>query len=263
VALFPTHDNLGELDNTWYLGSAYLPAGWTGDVSLAMPMCDDTHDVTQDISTQITNVANDLAAYTSVNRWFIRLGWEMNLFWPWAVNDSNLATFRARWSTYTDIFRAALGSKCVMVFNPNIGPPQSGLSSSIDAAFVDGKVDAAGPDIYDCWEPFIDAGDIAQHFTGDQELNWWVDLCEDKGVDLCVPEWGVSSGTQWAGHCGGDNPLYIDTMVGFYKTNSGIMLFESYFNESASYLESDIWVPVGTANNPTAGAAYVAQYATP
>jgi hypothetical protein len=262
VALFPTWNTQAAIANTWYLGSSYLPPGYTGAVALAMPMCSAGNTVSQDISAQITTTANALRDYGD-NVWYIRLGWEMNLpQWPWAVNDARLSTWRAKWSTYYGIFKSILGSKAVMTLNPNIGPPQSGLTGSISQVWVDGKVDCAGPDAYDCWPPFTSPANIDAQLNDDQHLNWWANLCRTKGADLCLPEWGVSSGTQWAGNCGNDNPDYIDAMVDWMIDNDDIMAFDAYFNEPASYVRSEIF-PASTTVNPDASAQYVARFATP
>jgi hypothetical protein len=264
IAVFPTHNTQAAIANTWWLGSSYIPSGYTGAIAVAMPMCDDSHDVYQDISAQVTTTANAMRDYGD-NVWYVRLAWEMNLpQWAWKVTDSNLARFRERWSHYTDIFRSILGDKAVMTFNPNVGANQSGLTGSIEQAYVHGDVDAAGPDAYDCWPPFTSPANIATQMTRDQGFDWWADFCRDKGIDLVLPEWGVSSGTQWAGNCGNDNPDYIDEVVDWMIANADVMTMEAYFEESASYLKSDIWSPSGgTPNNPNAGAAYVARYATP
>lgn len=268
IAHFPSHNTLSEIQNPWYMGSAFTPSGYTGDISLAVPMCADGQTVAQNISTQITNLANLLNAYP--NRFFLRIGWEMNLpQWTHRVTDANLTTWRSRFSAYADIFHSIMGAKAVVVFNPNIGGNQfasgdgTGLHGSIEQAFVAGKVDAVGPDIYDCYPPFTTDGNVNTHLTRDQGLDWWADFAETHDVGLCLPEWGVSSGTQWAGNCGNDNPRYITEMVAWMKRNRSRMLFDAYFNENEDYVESDIFAASGSSNNPLSAARYAQLYAQP
>jgi hypothetical protein len=261
--VFPGHSTQAEIGNTWWLGSAYTPSSYTGDLAIAVPMCADGQTVATDISAQITQIANALAAQSRTC--WIRLGWEMNLpQWAWKVTDANLATWRSRYSTYYDIFKSIMGAtKARVGFNPNVGANQSGLTGSIMQAWVDGKVDWGGPDLYDCWEPFTSDSNVATQRTRDQGMDWWASTCRTKGVQLAVPEWGVSSGTQWAGHQGNDNPRYITEMHDWMVDNSDIMAFDAYFNESASYVASDIWRPSGTASNPLSGARYVELFSVP
>jgi hypothetical protein len=262
IAVFPTHNTQAAIANMWWLGSSYIPSGFTGDISIAMPMCADSQSVSTNISSEVTAVANALRDYGD-NRCLIRIGWEMNLHWAWKVTDGNLATWKSRFGAYADIFHSILGTRAVVVWNPNIGPNQSGLSGSIEQAWVDGKIDAAGPDAYDCWPPFTNSTNISFQLNTTYYLNWYANLCRTKGVRLCLPEWGVSSGTQWAGNCGNDNPLYIETMFDWLVGNADIALFDSYFSETASYLRSDLWRPTGAASNPTAGARYADLFARP
>jgi hypothetical protein len=261
--VFPGHATQADIGNTWWLGSAYTPTSYTGDLAIAVPMCADGQTVSTDISAQITQIANALAAQP--RRCWIRLGWEMNLpQWAWKVTDANLATWRSRYSTYYDIFKSIMGgTKARVGFNPNVGANQSGLTGSIMQAWVDGKVDWGGPDLYDCWEPFTSDSNVNVQRTRDQGMNWWASTCRTKGVPLAVPEWGVSSGTQWAGHQGNDNPRYITEMHAWMVENSDIMAFDAYFNEPASYVASDIWRPSGTAANPLSGARYVELFSAP
>jgi hypothetical protein len=262
IAVFPTHNTQSAIANTWWLGNSYIPSGYTGAIAVAMPMCDDSHNISQDVSAQITTTANAMRDYGD-NTFYIRLGWECNLpQWAWKVTDSNLSQWRSRFAQYAAIYKAIMGDQAQIVFNPNIGPAQSGLTGSIAQAFVADSVDIAGPDSYDCWPPFTSPANIDVQLNDDYHLNWWADFCRDEGVGLCVPEWGPSSGTQWAGNCGGDNPDYIQTMVDWFIDVSDVLVFEAIFDEPAAYVVSDVYNN-GATNNPLCSAAYAARYATP
>lgn len=251
-AVFPTYDGPpAQLENTWWIGAA----GAGADVSLAVPMCVKGGSVSTDLSPQFRRMAAAMKA--DGRRWFIRLGWEMNIGQPWRVTDANLATWRAAWVRYYDLFKGALGDRGLVGFNPNIGENQSGLSGSILRAWVDGKVDWCGPDVYDCWPAFTTDANVVVQLTRNQGLDWWASTAALKGVPLAVPEWGVSSGSQWpANQIGRDNPRYVSEMRGFFDRHAKQMLFESYFNEEAGYVRSDIFRTAGGAANRLAGERY-------
>lgn len=268
IAVFPSHNTQAELANAWYLSSPYIPAGYTGDIALAMPMCSDGNTVAQDCSAQMTSLANTLNGKS--NRFWIRLGWEMNLGpsgWPWKVTDGNLSTWRSRWTTYYNIFKGVMGAKAQVGFNPNGGGDQSGITGGVMQAWVDGKVDWCGPDQYDCYPPFTNGTNISSQLGRSQGLDFWASTARTKGVQLALPEWGVSSGTQWAGNCGNDNPAYITAMRDWMVANKDIMAFDAYFNEPASYVRSELWLPTGHANlpvqNPLAAARYQQLFGIP
>jgi hypothetical protein len=111
-------------------------------------------------------------------------------------------------------------------------------------------VDAAGPDQYDCWPGMTSTANTKKLFEQPGGLDFWQDWTIDHDVALIVPEWGVSSGSRWAGVSGRDNPHYIRMMWNYFQ-NSPNLLMESYFNESAPYLKSDL-----LGQNPDAGELY-------
>lgn len=252
ASVFTSRESADAILRPWWLTAGPKDA----ELSVGMPMCPTGSSVAEDISPQIRQVAALMKA--DGRKFWIRLGWEMNLpQWAWRVTDANLSTWRARWSTYYDIFKAALGDKGQVGFNPNVGGNQSGLSGSILRAWVDGKVDWAGPDAYDCWPPFTSDAAVKEQFGRDQGLDWWAKTCRAKKVPLGVPEWGVASGTQWAGHQGGDNARYITEMFRYFTREADNLALESYFDEPDGYLKSDL-----ISQNRKAGAEYARLYRT-
>jgi hypothetical protein len=185
----------------------------------------------------------------------IRLGWEMNLDgWAWKCTEANLAQWRRRWSQYYDLFKGILGDKALIGLNPNVGPSQTGMKGDwVELMWVSGKVDWCGPDTYDCWEPFTSQANIDTQWNREFGWKWWSAKAIAKKIPLAIPEWGVSSGYQWAGHRGNDNPRFITEMSKFLKYHQdqgGTVLLDGYFHDSESYLLSDF------KTNPKAGAEY-------
>jgi hypothetical protein len=251
AAVFPTYDQgPAGLENAWWLKAA----GDVPDISIGIPMCVKGGNISTDLSPQFRKMAATMKA--DGRRFFLRLGWEMNINQPWKVTDANLLTWRMMWSRYYDLFKGVLGDKGLVGFNPNIGENQSGLSGSILRAWVEGKVDWCGPDAYDCWPAFTNGKNLATQLTRNQGLEWWAMTARTKKVWLGLPEFGNSSGTQWAGNCGMDNPAYISAIAAWRETNRNNWLFDSYFNERASYVASDIFRVSGTPTNPKAGQRY-------
>lgn len=250
VAVFPTRDaGPDALTNRWYLDVAARST--TNAISVALPIT--LNGYNDDLSAQFATMAGHWKS--DGRKVYCRLGWEWNLpQYPWAVTDANIERFRANWVKYTNVFRKTLGTQVIMCYNPNIGAAQTGFTGSLLDPWVDGYVDAAGPDAYDCWPPFNSDANVREQLDREYGLNWWANTCSAKGVPFILPEWGVSAGTQWAGHCGGDNPRYINEIRAFLErteaTGPGV-LFDTYFNDPAAYLKSDI-----VSQNPGAGMAY-------
>lgn len=247
-AAFMTWDtsSLAEFENMWPMGVTGAP-----EISLGVPMALRGQFVqTQDLSPSMTKIAQGIKADGRLC--YVRLGWEMNLKNNSRVTDSNLTVWRQRWTKYYDIFKSICGDQALVGFNPNDGPNQSGLSGSIMKAWVAGKVDWCGPDVYDWWPAFNSSENIANHWDKDQGLNWWARTAREQKVRLAVPEWGGTKGTSAGVNAGGDNPKYIDEMYKFFKREEDNLLYEAYFNEKAVYLMSDLTIP----QLPSAAARY-------
>jgi hypothetical protein len=251
VCAFVTHNqDEAKLTNNWW--AACVPGG-TG-LSLRIPLVpkNDT-DLKKDRSATWRTIARQAAAVDPDA--LICPGWEMNLpGWAHRVTSSNLSAWRDAWTRCYDVMKAEAPG-LVIGFNPNGGPDQTGVD--IRKVWVDGKIDAAGPDQYDCWPGMTSDANTAKLFEQPGGLNFWQDWTFDHDVALIVPEWGVSSGTQWAGHTGGDNPNYIRKMWEFFQASPNLLM-ETYFNEGAGYLKSDLLF----GQNPKAGALYKELWST-
>ncbi len=255
AGVFATYDMaVNDIGNTWYLGSNVVPVGVP--VALGMPMCVKGGVVSQDLSVQMLAAAKAIKARGVVT--YVRLGWEMNIDQPWKVTDANLVTWRSRWATYYDVFKSTAGVLAQVGFNGNIGPNQSGLSGSLEKAMVVGCVDWVGPDAYDCWPPFNSDANVKQQHLATQGLDWWADLAKRWNVPLCLPEWGGSAGTQWAGHSGGDNPRYPTEIKKWLSAQPSVG-FDCYFNEPQSYVDSAVY-PI--TRMPNLAAAYKSSFSS-
>jgi hypothetical protein len=181
------------------------------------------------------------------DRTIIRLGWEFNGNW-YAWSARNPAEFAACWrQVQTSAESTAPGLR--WDWNTNRGPSQLGIDSR-NAYPGDAYVDIVGVDSYDGWPGVKSESDWNEHLNGAYGLKFWADFARQHGKRLSIPEWGVYPGTAWAGHNGGDNPLYINKMFGFFKSQMDNLAYEAYFNEPASYYAGAL------SMNPQAAAEY-------
>lgn len=251
---------------------ASLPATFNGvsqDFVLALTTW--TTDGAYMTAAQAQTIATAVCSVDSVHP-IVRLDWEMNLSDGAGGNGAMLTA--ANYSAWTARFRtvaAALhAAPCgIQVdFNPNYGQDQTaGCNSGTYAwpnnctrrAFQSLKdvVDIFGIDTYDSY-PAVKADNSGWNarLTGNNALAEAKTYAVANGKKFSVPEWGVAcngSGCQWAGNAGGDDPQYIKQMVAFFAANANDMAYETYFNEPASYIVSDM-----ISANPNSRAQYKA-----
>jgi hypothetical protein len=195
-----------------------------------------------------------------------RIGIEFNLNNETRATDSNYTTWISKYQTAVNAVRAVTpNAKFILCMNE--GNSQSCSNSTTDAIVnalcASGHVTHIGPDYYDQWEPIRTTSEAVARFgtaSTHGKMNYWLARAKALGVKMAVPEWGVSSGTQWAGHTGGDNPFYVNYFMDWCYANRDTVEAIFYFEEPAGYLRSDITT---TATNPQARAAFrnkVTQY---
>ncbi|HSU36742.1 MAG TPA: hypothetical protein VLJ88_13875 [Propionibacteriaceae bacterium] len=250
VVAFTARETEAKVMSPWW--QDVIPSGVR--LSLRIPLVpNDDRDLGRRRDQMFTTLARQAAEVDP--RAYICPGWEMNLpNWASAVTPANLVAWRAAWTRCYDMMKATAPG-LLIGWNPNGGGDQTGID--VRKSYVDGKVDFVGVDQYDCWPGITSVASAALMRTRAGGLEYWAEFARLKKTRLALPEWGCSLGSQWAGHTGGDNPAYIGEIAAFRQRNADIWLFDSYFNEPASYLRSDIWQPGGkTPSCPKAGAAY-------
>lgn len=263
--VYTTRDSQGAQNNatSWRGG---LPASFNG--------------VNQDLVLAVTTWTSDGAFMTSAQAQaigtsvcsldaspIIRLDWEMNL--PDGAGSNGAALTSANYTAWVARFRAAAtGIKATcsgakIDFNPNKGADQtSGCGGAVAnwcsrRAFQELKtvVDIFGIDTYDSYPPVTSSNSgWNTRLTGTGELEESRAYAVANGKKFSVPEWGVAcngSGCQWQGNAGGDDPTYIHQMLGYFNSHAGDMAYDTYFDETASYIVSDL-----ITNNPNSRAQY-------
>lgn len=251
IAVFPTRDSWNSLLNGWWMDDQRIPADFKGTLNVGMPMWPQDGNLATaargGYNEQWKSFARMLAKkYPNA---YVRPGWEMNLpGWYYAATPATKDQWIAAWRHAVTAMRAeAPGLR--MVWNPNEGRGQTGTP---DAAMFwpgDAYVDIVGIDAYDWWPRYTTDANIARHRDGEYGWNHWLNFAKAHGKKFAVPEWGVAPAN---GASGGDNPKYIAFVYDFLEKNAAHIAFETYFQESDSYIRSDLFT-----NSPKATAEYV------
>jgi hypothetical protein len=157
----------------------------------------------------------------------IRLGWEFNGDWyAWQAADPG--AFAGYWRQIVTSARAA-APDLKWDWNVNRGV-SAGLADPVQAYPGDGYVTTVGVDSYDMWPPATSAAGWQKQLSGPQGLSYWLSFARAHGKLLAVPEWGNVTG---GGAAGGDNPAYVNYMLGWFKANAAGLAWESSFQGAA------------------------------
>lgn len=193
----------------------------------------------------------------------LRPGVELNLPNESRVTDATADAWAARFRTAANAFRKGAGAGALVCLCVNEGRSQvpisdGNLNALVLALLRDGSADELGVDFYDQWPPMFSAQEFEQRIAPGRfgSLGYWADVASGNGRKVAVPEWGVGRNDapgQWAGHAGGDNPVFVGEMVAWFRRNVGRLGYESYFAEPAAYIACDL-----TTQMPRSRAAYVA-----
>jgi hypothetical protein len=259
ITLFPPRDSWGSINDPQYIAAGlpttfdpvkddlvYTVPLWPGNMSVS-----NTGSKAQWEALANTVKAKDANAY-------IRLGWEGNLSGNyWAYTSSNKTAWISSFNTAVGYMKG-VAPNLRIVFNPNKGGDQtSGCSGttctrSIFQA-VKANVDVYGIDSYDSYPALTSNAASATHMN--DLLGESLAYAKANGKKFAVPEWGLgcnTSGCQWQGNAGGDNPRYLTEYVNWFAANAGDLAFESYFDDPSGYIRAALDVtPIGP-NGPAA-----------
>ncbi len=169
----------------------------------------------------------NISAYGLGNS-IIRLGWEFNGNW-YVWQAGNPAAFVGCWRQIVTSARATAPG-LQWDWNVNRGV-SAGLADPTLAYPGDAYVDTIGVDSYDTWPPARTSKGWNQQLNGTQGLMYWLNFANAHGKQFAVPEWGnVMPGTTAKGyHAGGDDPAYVNDMLGFFQAHSAALAWESNF----------------------------------
>ena len=256
ITVFPSRESWSSMQNTWFLDSQRIPAGFKGNIIVGVPLWPQDSNIDYDSTAQWQKFAKTLAARDP--KAIVRLGWEMNIpGWYYKVTPANKTKWIANFNRSAKAIKA-VAPNMQIVFNPNWGSDQTGVDSREVFQAVKSNVDIYAIDMYDEWPP--DTSDAAwqQRLTQRGGLGESLEYARANGKKFALGEWGVgctTGGCQWQGHAGGDNPRYITNTLNYLAQNRKDVAFESYFHEPMPYLKSELFT---TSTNPKASAAYKA-----
>lgn len=257
VTVFPSRESWPNLHGLWYLDSQRVPTNFKGDIAVGMPLWPQNSSVSVNSDAEWKRFARDLSKRDPDA--YVRLGWEMNIPGPyWKITPQNESQWIARFNSAAVAMKSEAPNLRI-IFNPNCGPDQTGVDSRKVFEKVKHNVDGYGIDMYDAWPADTSDANWERRLNGPRGLQDSLNFAKANGMKFSLPEWGLgcnTSGCQWAGNAGGDNPRFINNTLGFLNKNRQHVDFESYFSEGDSYIKSDLFF---SSNNPKASAAYKAK----
>lgn len=156
-----------------------------------------------------------------------RLGWEANGSWfPWSIGnnpDGYKACFRRAVSMIRKEFPAA-------AIEWPMGK-RGHLSFDVTRAYPgDDYVDMVGLSFYDSYPSFTshsvwDAAYWQTQNGGPFGLGQWLAFAKAHKKKLAFGEWGI-----FHGRGSDDNPVFVESMVDFFRKNASSIGYEAYFN---------------------------------
>lgn len=249
VSVHPERSSFARMMDPWWLDqTAGIRAGGAR-LEVSVPTWPGDSDVNTSAKAQ-WRAFGRLLVQRGEGDAIIVIGKEFNLNNGWHITPGNKAAWRQRFREAATALRSVPGNSFRIAWTPNEGPSQTGIAPT--AAWPGKKyVDIVAPDYYDQWDAIHNAQQAKSRFNRKFGIEWWFKWAKKRGMKVGVSEWGVSSGSQWAGHTGGDNPYYIRAMHSLFKRYSKRLAYESYFEEPAGYVASSL-----VHQNPRARAAY-------
>lgn len=195
----------------------------------------------------------------------VRLGWEANIgsdSHPWGVDTAaQIPLFKSCWRHAAQVMKAAY---------PNIKMDWTSAKKTQTSAFIatdlypgGDVVDIIGVHYYDSgpekntqalWDKYYNM----TYRGGPWGLGTWLNYARSQGKPLSVGEYGV-----WAANgvsiSAADDPVYINNMANFFRSNAPNIAYETYFNSLPN--EHMLCSSKGTPTNfPKAAAAYAAGF---
>ncbi|MDO5628688.1 MAG: glycosyl hydrolase [Mobilicoccus sp.] len=251
IGVAPTRDSWKELLNAWWLTDMSIPPDFEGTLNVALPLFPADGSMA-DAASGADNEKWEQMGRLIAEKYptaYVRPGWEFNIRdWDWAVTKNNVEEYKQGFRNASTSLKKG-GPDLRIVFNPNAGKGNS-LADARLAYPGDDVVDIIGIDAYDWSPPYDDGRGWERHRTQAGGWDFWGDFARERGKQFAVPEWGVITGSP---DSGGDNPHYINKVMGWMRENADIMAFDTYFDEREAYCTCSL------TQNPRAKEAYLEQ----
>lgn len=249
LSVHPARDSFATMMDTWWLSDTAAIRKAGASLEVTVPLWPANSSVHTKSSADWRRFGQLLVRKGERNA-IIDIGKEFNLNNGWHIDADNQAAWRQRFREAVTALRSVDNERFRIAWTPNEGGSQTGVAPT--AAWPGAKyVDIVAPDYYDQWEAITTWKQARARFNRTYGIEWWFKWAIARDVKVGVSEWGVSSGSQWAGHTGGDNPFYIRAMHDLFKRYQSKMAYESYFEEPESYVASSL-----VSQNPRARGQY-------
>jgi hypothetical protein len=251
ISVAPSRENWSEMQNPWFMDSERLPAGYTGNLEVAVPLWPEDGNLGTAAAGGYNQQWQAMASMISARfpKAYIRLGWEMNLNgWPHSAYPASAEQWKAAYRQAVTAIRRG-GSQLRISWVPNEGRGQTGTEDAGVFYPGDAYVDFIGMDAYDWWPGYTNEANIAEHRDSKYGWNYWLNFAKAHNKRFVLPEWGIAPANDASG---GDNPTYINFVYSWLKANAEWVQYESYFHETGSYIRSDLI----SGQNPRALAEY-------
>lgn len=180
----------------------------------------------------------------------VRIGWEFNHDWyPWRASAAPQA-WPICWRRIVDSMRGVAGAQ--FRFDWCVGWGQG----KVDPAEVypgDDVVDIIGMDIYNTtWNPRTPQERWRIKSEGAFGLHWQRAFARAHGKPMSYPEWGT--GLRPDGRGGGDDPLFIERMAAWIRSND--VAYHNYWDFHAP----DYKATLSDGSQPAAAAAFLTHF---
>jgi hypothetical protein len=180
-----------------------------------------------------------------------RIGPEFNASWfRWSATKDPV-TWREYWRHIVEVMRQVPNSNFRFDWNPIVG---AGAASPEAAYPGDDVVDFIGADVYNGnWAPQLTPLQRWQALqTAPYGLEWHRKFALAHGKPMTFPEWGT--GTRPDGHGGGDDPVFMQQMAFWIKSNP--TKYHIYWD----YPASDYNGSISDGSQPLAAAIFLKEF---
>jgi hypothetical protein len=268
VGAFVGYEAWTNMSSNWW--ASVVPTGFNSakqDLSLGVPVWPNDGAVGTDA--QWSNLANQIKAVDP--NAFVRLGWEMNLPGVHGLTSGNYTAWTNQYQRILTLMLAQ-APNLRFVWNPNAGQDQTSGCGNSDPAqwcsrrafqLVKARIYSFAIDEYDWYPAATNAAGWESHKTTVGHLDESYAYAVANGKKFSIPEWGIactSSNSGCGGNgvaSGGDDANYVNQMIGWVNTRKANIGYESYFDEPALYIHSNLRTYDGVNPlGPNAPAAY-------
>jgi hypothetical protein len=172
---------------------------------------------------------------------YLRLGWDFDSGannWS-ATNPTDEANFAAYFRQIVESMRSIPGEEFKFVWNPDAAAFGGEPGYDVQLAYPGSAyVDDIGVDAYDQTWVTPQNPDSEWYRTTLPELTAAATFAQNEDEPLAIPEWGVAIRDD--GHGLGDDPFYVNRMIGWMQNPGNNVAYESYYDVNTTSQQDEI-----------------------